>query len=244
MKNYKIQINIDEVYRYLGYKKQPVVNPDNSEKNNNDSVSYVNETIRKQVEDCADKIINTAVPRYTYKIFNINEHLNPEGTSLRFSSDNAKLLLKECEKCIILAVTIGSKVDMLIRKAQISDMAEAVILDSCASSAAESLCNQINETLETEYLNRGLYLTDRFSPGYGDLPLSLQSGICELLSTEKVMGLSANSNLTLTPLKSITAIIGISNKPQPKRISGCGSCKIRETCKFRKEGVFCDKSTI
>lgn len=163
-----------------------------------------------------------------------------KGCSLILTGNDISDLLRECDRCILLAVTIGGAVDRTLRKAQISDMADAIILDFCASSAVEDLCNQINDDLEREFDSKGYFLTDRFSPGYGDLPIELQREICRVLQTDKRLGLSANASNMLIPSKSITAVIGIAQKPQPKKISGCANCKMKDTCMLRKAGRTCE----
>ena len=163
-----------------------------------------------------------------------------KGSSLILTGNDISDLLKDCSRCILLAVTIGGAVDRTLRKAQISDMADAVILDFCASSAVEDLCSQINDDLEKMFESKGFFLTDRFSPGYGDLPIELQREICRVLQTDKRLGLSANSSNMLIPSKSITAVIGISNNPQPKKITGCANCKMKDTCMLRKAGRTCE----
>lgn len=163
-----------------------------------------------------------------------------EGTSLRLTGNDISALLKECSRCILLAATIGAETDRLIRKAQISNMSDAVILDFCASSAAEELCSRVYSDLEKEFEEKGFYLTDRFSPGYGDLPLSLQDEICRVLRTDRRLGLTVSAGGMMIPSKSVTAVIGISGRPQPKKISGCAGCRMRETCNFRKAGKTCE----
>ncbi len=227
MKEYQIYIDLSEVCRYLGYGGSSA------------GRFALDAETEKQINGCIETVKRSAVPRYAYKVFDLNGDLNLRGTALEFSGADAEQWLGECGQCIIFAATIGRNVDALIHRAQISNIADAVILDSCASCAVENLCDQLNRDLEEEYLARGLYLTDRFSPGYGDLPLLLQESILGLLSAEKLLGLTVNSNLILTPVKSVTAVIGISDRPQPKRISGCGNCKMRENCTFRKEGSSC-----
>ena len=85
------------------------------------------------------------------------------------------------------------------------------------------------------------YLTDRFSPGYGDLPLDLQPALCAALDAQRRLGLTVTDSLLLNPVKSVTAVIGLSPTPQPARIRGCGYCNFRENCQFRKEGTTCGR---
>ena len=43
----------------------------------------------------------------------------------------------------------------------------------------------------------------------------------------------------MNPTKSVTALIGISDRPQMARIRGCAYCTMRETCALRKGGKHC-----
>lgn len=215
--------------------------------NSADNIDIADSQLLRQTEEAVRLIESSAAARYTYAVFDIDSTadtpsavLSLKGTALSLSGNDIALLLRDCRQCIILAVTIGGLVDRLLRKAQVSSMSDALILDLCASSAAENLCEQISRDLEDQYEQKGLYLTDRFSPGYGDLPLSLQKSICQVLQTDRRLGLTANSSDMLIPSKSITAVIGISERPQPKKISGCSNCKMNEVCSFRKAGKTCE----
>ncbi len=57
---------------------------------------------------------------------------------------------------------------------------------------------------------QALYLTDRFSPGYGDMPLAQSGQICEVLNTGRSIGLTVSQSGILMPRKSVTAVLGIS----------------------------------
>lgn len=235
MKQYQVKVNRDEALRYLGYGKSP---PD--------------EAVSGQIEESVSTLERICSPAYIYRICELVREIpeNPEdlsengtirldGTSLVLSGDTAGSLLAECRSCVMMAVTIGRGVDAELHRRQITDMAGAVILDSCASSAVESICEQLEADLEQLFRGRGLYLTDRFSPGYGDLPLALQPEICRALSAEKRIGLSITSGMLLMPAKSVTAFIGISDRPQPKKLTGCSRCSLRESCNYRKAGTTC-----
>ena len=94
-----------------------------------------------------------------------------------------------------------------------------------------------------EYLARGLYLTDRFSPGYGDLPLTVQKDLCGVLDTRRTLGLTVNESMLLIPEKSVTAVMGICPVPQRHRAAtekgGCAKCAAFENCVFRLQGRTC-----
>ena len=113
----------------------------------------------------------------------------------------------------------------------------AVILDATASAGVESIMNEINEYLISNY--KPMYLTDRFSPGYGDMPISVQKDFLNLLYGEKDLGVSTTSSGIMIPRKSITAIIGVSNEKQKMRINGCENCRLFLQCEFLKRGETC-----
>ena len=225
MKRYTVKIDKNEALRYLGCRG-----------------GQTDGIIDRQLDQTVKLLEDIAVPAYTYRVFKLERSsrgIELNGTSLILTGDSAAAFLRECHSCIMMAVTIGRKVDTELHRRQITNMAEAVILDSCASSAVESICNQLQMDLKTEYAGRGLFLTDRFSPGYGDLPLELQPEICRALNAEKTIGLSITGGMLMMPTKSVTAFIGISDRPQQVIQSGCGHCRMNRSCNYRKAGATC-----
>ncbi|MBR5228905.1 MAG: methionine synthase [Firmicutes bacterium] len=235
MNNFKIKADKNEVLRLLGYQD-----------------SLPDPLADSQIDACIKKVEEQLDPKYVYRVFDIEKISSADavggegffryrlaGTHFSFEGNSADTLLGECHQCILLAVTLGRKADYLLMQAQVRNMAGAVITGCCENAAVEDYCNQINDYLESQYLKEGLYLTDRFSPGYGDMPIEYQTELCEILDTYKLIGLTTTVSEILTPTKSITAVIGISDKPQPKRITGCDNCKMRDRCQLRRNGTFC-----
>lgn len=145
--------------------------------------------------------------------------------------------IKDCNRVILFAATLGVAADSLIRRAEISDMAYAVILDSMASALIEEYCDSCETEMKKSVEG---HFTTRFSPGYGDYPISEQEAFIAFLNANKLIGLTATESHILIPRKSVTAVIGVSDKPIEKRKRSCESCNLRENCKMRKENKSCD----
>ena len=84
-------------------------------------------------------------------------------------------------------------------------------------------------------------ITFRYSPGYGDLPLDIQSDFLKSINAEKLIGLTVSSHNLLMPRKSVTAVIGIIDKKYEQHKKGCEVCKNYENCSFRREGISCGR---
>ena len=104
-------------------------------------------------------------------------------------------------------------------------------------AATQNVCDNLCEDLAGQFKPK--HLTDRFSPGYGDFPFSQQRDFFELLDITRRIGVSLSESGLMLPQKSVTALIGVSDRPQPHRHRGCASCTLFETCRFRKEGTHC-----
>ena len=117
-------------------------------------------------------------------------------------------------------------------------MAKALWLDAAASAAIEEVCDEAQRQIALE-LERAL--TARFSCGYGDLPLTIQPQFLSLLDAGRKIGLSASASGMLTPIKSVTAVIGIlpPGTDAPKARPACAICPLTKTCPLKRKGVFC-----
>lgn len=156
--------------------------------------------------------------------------------SIVFGGEDIHKVVDGCEKIILIAATIGIYVDKILRKIQITDMAQAVVLDAMASVAIEQFMDKIEGELKERYSN--YYFTRRFSPGYGDYPIEKQREIVKLLNTEKRLGLTLTNSLLLYPTKSVTAVIGLSKTPVGSAGKGCtNKCMLcnNRGCPYRKE---------
>ena len=102
-----------------------------------------------------------------------------------------------------------------------------MVTDAIGSAAIEAFCDYINRSLgDTDYLR------PRFSPGYGDLSLECQQLLLDRLEAKKLIGLALTDGGMLTPVKSVTAIVGLSEeKNKCRNPKGCMVCN-RANCPY------------
>lgn len=208
------KINRAETLRYLG-----------------NSSASVDGRMNALLDKCEGELLGALNIKYLYKIL-------PAKDCPIIVGESARAHLEGCDRLCAVCLTLGAEVDKLIRRASVRDMAEAVALDAMASSAVESALCELDEVIAAE--SRGSFLTWRFSPGYGDYPLELQQELLTLLDAQRKIGLCADDSSVLTPTKSVTAIMGLSETPLEKRRQGCAVCNMKEKCKFRKAGTRCE----
>ena len=198
------------------------------------------DALRRQLAAVASELTAALEPRYVYRVFDLareNGDILLAGTGVRLTGATASTMLAQCRRAALLACTLGSGFDTLLRKEQARDMGRAVMLDACGSAWVESGCNAAEEELRARL--PGLFLTDRFSPGYGDLPLDIQPAVCAALDAGRRVGIHVSDSFLMNPMKSVTAVIGISDRPQMARVRGCAYCAMAASCRLRKGGKHC-----
>ena len=79
---------------------------------------------------------------------------------------------------------------------------------------------------------KGLHARPRFSPGYGDFPLEVQRDFERILEMPKTIGVTLSDSLLMTPTKSITAVIGLSEIDTNCEKSGCEQCAMAGKCAY------------
>jgi hypothetical protein len=218
------EINVNQVLLYLGYHGGQV--PDE---------------VEESIARCWAELKTAARPRCLWRAFELEEGCRPAGTALTLEGADIRAHLGGCSQVVLMAATLGPDVETLLMRAQITDMARAVVLDACASSAIENVCDNLEQELRADCAAQGRYLTDRYSPGYGDMPIRQQGDFCRVLDTQRRMGLTVSERDLLIPRKSVTAVLGIADTPRTRRSRGCEHCSMFRTCAYRKEGGCCGK---
>lgn len=216
-------INRDEAARYMGVRGVP------------------EENIAALLERCEKRVLEVIRPAYVYREGDIEFTEKGVVSGCMAAPLTGKSIaehLAGCTKAVFLAVTLSAEADKLIRQSAVTDMAESLAVDCLCSAAVEQVC----DIAEGEIFSgrEGIYRTWRFSPGYGDLPIELQRVFLLAVNAQRRIGLTVTENSLLLPTKSVTAIIGISDKPIHRGKHGCGACDLRGSCAFAKLGGVCD----
>ena len=216
-----MKIDKQEVRRYLGFGKKTA-----------------DVKTEKAIDACITEVKRRMHPREIHSTFNIirdggplrldAENLNLEGESIRNH-------LSESRLCVIMAATLGPEIDKTIRYISRRDLSEAIIMDAVATTAIEAFCDEIESSVISQAKRDGLFATQRFSPGYGDLPLSVQPHILRALDAPRKIGLAATEKLVMIPRKSVTAIIGLQEHPACSAKPHCKTCMPGLECPYRKE---------
>ncbi len=184
-------------------------------------------------------LLKTARPRAVWRLFDLMPDGTLAGTTFRPAGEDIRRHLTGCDRVVLMAATLGAEADVLLRRTQVEDMAQAVILDAAAGAAVENVCDDLCAGLAAELAPA--FLTGRFSPGYGDMPLEQQGEMCRVLDTARRIGVGLTPGGLMTPMKSVTALIGVSDTPREEGGGGCKNCAQYENCGIRKAGGSCGR---
>ena len=212
-----MDIRTREAVRYLGYGKHAI-----------------DERTSDLIQSSFDELGQVADVKFIYRIFEISELDTNElmiGT-LKVQSEKLYRNLHGCHAAVLFCATLGTSVDLLMKRYAVIDMAKATVLQACAAALLEEYCDNIQEQI-AKGLSEGEYLRPRFSPGYGDFSILHQRDLLQLLDASKKIGLSMTDGYMLTPMKSITAVIGISHECTDCHMSECDACS-KIDCVYRR----------
>ena len=206
-------IPMREVLHYLGWRGAPV-----------------EKELLHQLEALSAVAIEMVRPRAVMLRFAIGKEGTLDRTSFTPKGRDVRGMLDACKEAVLLAATLGAESERLLLREQARSGAQAVLMDAVLSAAIETVCDRLENDLRGELAGQGLFLTDRFSPGYGDMPLEQTREICDVLAAARSIGLTVSASGLMIPRKSVTAIMGISDQAVKRRPAGCEGCSARGTC--------------
>lgn len=190
--------------------------------------------IKELMHSCIDEIKNILTYKVCYREFPVS--VNENTVDLCFEVVNSNSLsknLSDCKSVVLFAATVGLALDRVIAKYSRISPAKALMLQAIGSERIETLCDLFCDDISKAKQKEGYLLKPRFSPGYGDLPLSLQKQVFACLNCYKHIGISLDDSLLMSPSKSVTAIVGITDKFEKQNKKTCANCNLN-SCSFRR----------
>ena len=128
----------------------------------------------------------------------------------RTDSKDLRRHLEGCGEILLFACTAGAEMDRRIAWAKLQSPAKGLLMHAIGAQQVEGGCDRLCERLKERFPEK--QLTDRFSPGYGDLPLEMQRDVMEALDCAGILGITLTDSLLMIPGKSVTGIIGMKER--------------------------------
>lgn len=171
----------------------------------------VDDRLAARLEEAAALCERELAPRGIFRVFPVRPGAGGvvvAGTNLVLPGESIARHLRGCAYAALMAVTLGPSSEMVLRREAAVSATGGMLADACASSFVEQAAGVLNEFVDEAAARRGCEPTWRFSPGYGDLPLSVQGPFLEALDGGRALGIALTAANMLVPSKSITAIVG------------------------------------
>ena len=163
------------------------------------------------LKECLEAAKGAAKCRAVWRRYPLRR--NGEELDLGFARTDTRDLrqhLEGCSEILLFACTAGAEMDRRIARAKLLSPARGLLMHAIGAQQVEGGCDRLCQRLAELFPDR--QLTDRFSPGYGDLPLAMQRDVMEALDCGRTVGITLTDSLLMTPSKSVTAIIGMKEK--------------------------------
>ena len=194
----------------------------------------------KMIADACQTALLLAKPQAIWQSYSYDSVQQIAAAEPPFKIEGKKIgaHLQGADKVIVLAATVGEEIEETVTRSFAEGRyAFSMLLDAAATTAVEQIADALERTIQPQASAKGYTMRWRFSPGYGDWPLTQQPELIRLSRAEKI-GISLTDSLMLYPRKSITAIIGLVHEsaaplhqPTP---NGCAACDNYD-CPSRKK---------
>lgn len=200
-----LSLSAEDVYPYLGIKKEPVP-----------------AQVLALIKNYLQVVNRLAVPRGIWKHYTLTPldqgRLILEDSNLIIDGPQTAAHFRNCGRITLLAATLGRQIDQRLEELSSQEPTQALFLDAVASAAAEHLSEQLDSHLSRQIRQAGFFPTARFSPGYSDWALSRQKEFLASVEAERI-DIQATASFLMQPVKSITAAIGWSRSPVERNYS-------------------------
>ena len=193
------------------------------------------ELVASVIDECIEEALRSLTYQVCYRVFSVSE---AEGAlNLGFAvtdSETVHSRLCGCDYIVLFGATIGVAMDRLIAKYSRIAPSRALLMQAIGTERIEALCDSFDHFIADEMLRQGKRCHPRFSPGYGDFPLLVQRSIIDALDCSRKIGIGLTESLMMTPSKSVTALIGVSEQGMgAEKQEGCVTCK-KQDCSYRR----------
>lgn len=140
--------------------------------------------------------------------------------------------LKQAEQMAVFCCTAGCWFDDYAQKAFAeNDMLRGYITDVAGSILVEAGMDLLHKEIMVMAEKENLHITNRYSPGYCNWPVSEQQKLFKLLP-EKFCGISLNESSLMKPVKSVSGFIGIGSRVKFDSYT-CSFCDM-QNCIYQK----------
>lgn len=230
-------IDKSEVLRYLGYSGQDV-----------------DSDLRARIDGIIAECGRTMHPKGIWRSFPIRiDADSPEvprvivcGTALVLPGRDICAHLAGATACALLAGTLGMASERELQQRAVRDPLAGLVFDAACTALIESGMDDLEREVRARVAQEGLQANGRFSPGYGDLPLSVQPMFLDVLQAQKRLGMAMAPTNMMVPAKSVTAVMGLFETGSPagnqRTAHGkepCAFCAAVDDCEFRRKGTRC-----
>jgi cobalamin-dependent methionine synthase I len=177
----------------------------------------LNGRVKPIFEKELDKAPSLFKPKGVYRMLSVDS--NTDGivsfneSDFQIHSKQVSKMLKQADPVVLFMTTLGLRLEEEVNRLFKEDqMAEAVILDAIGSETADAVADKMHrKILKCVAEGDGFSVTPRFSPGYGDWPVTVQGEFCEVCGGGKI-GISVNDSSLMSPRKSVSAVVGFVKK--------------------------------
>ena len=171
---------------------------------------------RARIAEAGERVRAVAEPRYVARLVDVaadGDILDFAGV-FRLRSGPLSVNLRGCPRAFLFAATLGPGPDRLVRRLEATGaITEAAWAQAAAAEMVDAWCDDVTATLARDPAVAGCKLRPRFSPGYGDVPLSLQRPFLAALDATRRIGVTLTAAFLMVPTKSVSAFVGVSPPP-------------------------------
>ncbi len=202
-------------------------------------LGYTNEQIPQQVQMTLNNILHEA-PSYLdikggYVIKDI-KNLDVKNGVLEIMEASFTpgkticLNLRNSDKLVCFLCTAGERITKWALETMSVDPLQFYMIDLLGSLVVDAALDIIQSRIEMDFVNKGLKITNRYSPGHCGWKLTEQKELFSVFP-ENFCHVTLTSSSLMIPLKSVSGVFGV-GKNAEKRDYSCQICD-REDCIYR-----------
>ena len=191
-------------------------------------IGIVHSVLQKCHEICAPQIVYTI---YDNPVFLLGSGEMKVG-ELVFALN--KMVTAALARSSSVAFFIGTCGDQIEKYSKTlmrdGNTLESLIADFAGSEMAECIAEYAHNKIEKDAARQGLLITNRYSPGYCNWPVSDQQKVFLLMQPE-TCGVTLTTSSLMLPVKSVSGITGL-GKSVTKSDYACARCEM-DHCLYR-----------